>query len=110
MPVYLWEGKNRNNQIQKGELEAASEDAVRAQLNRIRIVPSKIKKKPKDLFENVSFLQPKEKKKDIIVFCRQFSTMIDAGLPIIQCLEILQSQQEYATLKKMLKTMMYNFG
>ena len=104
MPVYLWEGKNRNNQIQKGELEAASEDAVRAQLNRIRIVPSKIKKKPKDLFENVSFLQPKVKEKDIIVFCRQFSTMIDAGLPIIQCLEILQSQQENATLKKMLKT------
>jgi type IV pilus assembly protein PilC len=104
MPVYLWEGKNRNNQIQKGELEAASEDAVRAQLNRIRVVPSKIKKKPKDLFENISFLQPKVKEKDIIVFCRQFSTMIDAGLPIIQCLEILQSQQENATLKKMLKT------
>jgi type IV pilus assembly protein PilC len=104
MPVYLWEGKNRNNQIQKGELEAPTEDAVRAQLNRIRIVPSKIKKKPKDLFENVKFLQPKVKEKDIIVFCRQFSTMIDAGLPIIQCLEILQSQQENATLKKMLKT------
>jgi type IV pilus assembly protein PilC len=104
MPVYLWEGKNRNNQIQKGELEASSEDAVRAQLNRLRIVPNKIKKKPKDLFENVSFLQPKVKEKDIIVFCRQFSTMIDAGLPIIQCLDILQSQQENPTLKRMLKT------
>lgn len=104
MPVYLWEGKNRGNQIQKGELEAPSEDAVRAQLNRLRIVPSKIKKKPKDLFENVAFLQPKIKEKDIIVFCRQFSTMIDAGLPIIQCLDILQSQQENITLKKMLKT------
>lgn len=104
MPVYLWEGKNRNNQIQKGELEAPSEDAVRAQLNRLRIAPSKIKKKPKDLFENIAFLQPKVKEKDIIVFCRQFSTMIDAGLPIIQCLDILQSQQENVTLKKMLKT------
>jgi type IV pilus assembly protein PilC len=104
MPVYLWEGKNRNNQIQKGELEAPSEDAVRAQLNRLRIAPNKIKKKPKDLFENIAFLQPKVKEKDIIVFCRQFSTMIDAGLPIIQCLDILQAQQENATLKKMLKT------
>jgi type IV pilus assembly protein PilC len=85
-------------------LEAPSEDAVRAQLNRLRVVPSKIKKKPKDLFENIAFLQPKIKEKDIIVFCRQFSTMIDAGLPIIQCLDILQSQQENATLKKMLKT------
>jgi len=45
MPVYLWEGKNRSNQIQKGELEVANEDAVRAYLNRIKIVPSKIKKK-----------------------------------------------------------------
>jgi type IV pilus assembly protein PilC len=104
MPVYLWEGKNRNNQIQKGELEAPSEDAVRSQLNRLRVVPSKIKKKPKDLFENVAFLQQKVKEKDVIVFCRQFSTMIDAGLPIIQCLDILQAQQENPTFKKMLKT------
>jgi type IV pilus assembly protein PilC len=103
MPVYLWEGKNRNNQIQKGEMEAASEDAIRVHLNRIRIVPTKIKKKPKDLFENIAFLQPKIKEKDVIVFARQFSTMIDAGLPIIQCLDILQAQQENATFKKMLK-------
>lgn len=103
MPVYLWEGKNRNNQIQKGELEAPNEDAIRAHLNRLRIVPNKIKKKPKDLFENVKFLQPKVKEKDIIIFARQFSTMIDAGLPIIQCLDILQAQQENATFKGMLK-------
>jgi type IV pilus assembly protein PilC len=103
MPVYLWEGKNRSNQIQKGELEAVNEDAVKAYLNRIKIAPGKIKKKPKDLFENVKFLQPKIKEKDIIIFARQFSTMIDAGLPIIQCLDILQSQQENPTLKKMLK-------
>jgi type IV pilus assembly protein PilC len=103
MPVYLWEGKNRNNQIQKGELEAPNEEAVRAHLNRVRIIPNKIKKKPKDLFENVAFLQPKVKEKDIIIFARQFSTMIDAGLPIIQCLDILQSQQENATFKKMIK-------
>lgn len=104
MSVYLWEGKNRNNQTQKGEMEAVSEQAVRAHLNRIRIVPSKIKKKPKDLFENIAFLQPKVKEKDVIVFARQFSTMIDAGLPIIQCLDILQSQQENPTFKKMLKS------
>jgi type IV pilus assembly protein PilC len=103
MPVYLWEGKNRNNQIQKGELEAPNEEAVRAHLNRVRIIPNKIKKKPKDLFENMAFLQPKIKEKDIIIFARQFSTMIDAGLPIIQCLDILQSQQENATFKKMVK-------
>jgi type IV pilus assembly protein PilC len=84
-------------------MEAAGVDVVRANLGRLRIVPTKIKKKPKDLFENVSFLQPKVTKKDVILFCRQFSTMIDAGLPIIQCMDILHAQQENATFKKMLK-------
>ena len=103
MPIYLWEGKNRNNIVQKGEMDASSEDGVRSNLNRLRITPTKIKKKPKDLFENVSFLQPSITQRDVILFCRQFSTMIDAGLPIIQCMDILHSQQENATFKKMLK-------
>ncbi|MFP4255634.1 MAG: type II secretion system F family protein [Desulfobacterales bacterium] len=103
MPVFQWEGKDRSNQVKKGEIEAATEQEARRILARQRINPTKVKKKPKDLFENVSFLQPKVKEQDIIVFCRQFSTMIDAGLPIIQCLDILQSQQENPTFKKMLK-------
>ncbi len=103
MPTFVWEGKNRNNIVQKGEMEASGVDAVRANLNRLRILPTKVKKKPKDLFENVAFLQPKVTQKDVILFCRQFSTMIDAGLPIIQCMDILHAQQENATFKKMLK-------
>ena len=103
MPVYLWTGKNRSNVNQKGEIEAISEEAVKAQLVRQRITVTKIKKKPKDLFENVAFLQPKVKEHDVIIFARQFSTMIDAGLPIIQCLDILYSQQSNVTFKKMLK-------
>ncbi|MFW6333660.1 MAG: type II secretion system F family protein [Desulfosalsimonas sp.] len=103
MPVFQWEGKDRSNQVRKGEIEAATEQEARRILARQRVNPTKVKKKPKDLFENVSFLQPKVKEQDIIVFCRQFSTMIDAGLPIIQCLDILQSQQENPTFKKMLK-------
>ena len=103
MPIYLWEGKNRNNIVQKGEMEASSEDLVRSNLNRLRITPTKIKKKPKDLFENIAFLQPSVTQRDVILFCRQFSTMIDAGLPIIQCMDILHAQQENATFKKMLK-------
>jgi type IV pilus assembly protein PilC len=104
MPIYLWEGKNRNNIVQKGEMEASSDDVVRSNLNRLRITPTKIKKKPKDLFENVAFLQPKVTQRDVILFCRQFSTMIDAGLPIIQCMDILHAQQENVTFKKMLKS------
>ncbi|MGD2272394.1 MAG: type II secretion system F family protein [Desulfobacterales bacterium] len=104
MPVYLWTGKSPRGAKKKGEMEASSEEIVRASLKRMKIEPIKIKPKPKDLFENISFLQPRVKTTDIILFARQFSTMIDAGLPIIQCLDILYSQQENATFKKMLKS------
>ena len=103
MPVYQWIGNNKKNETRKGEMEAANEAIVRSNLVRLRIRPTKIKKKPKDLFENVSWLQPKVKEKDIILFARQFSTMIDAGLPIIQCLEILYTQQNNKTFKGMIK-------
>ena len=103
MAVYLWEGKNKKEETQKGEMEAPNEEAVRSNLHRLRITPIKIKKKPKDLFENVSFLQPKIGERDVIIFARQFSTMIDAGLPIIQCLNILYSQQDNKRFQRMLK-------
>ena len=103
MPVYQWIGTNRKNETRKGQMEASNEAVVRSNLMRIKITPSKIKKKPKDLFENVSWLQPVVKQRDIILFARQFSTMIDAGLPIIQCLEILHTQQGNKTFKRMIK-------
>jgi type IV pilus assembly protein PilC len=108
MTVYIWTGKNRKGETQKGEMDAASENAVRSHLTRLKITPIRIRKKPKDLLENLSFLQPVVKQNDVILFCRQFSTMIDAGLPIIQCLEILHSQQENVTFKKMLKNIKEN--
>jgi type IV pilus assembly protein PilC len=103
MTVYIWKGKNKSGSTQKGEIEAASEETVLAQLGRMKIVNPKVKKKPKDLFANIAFMQPKVTQKDVILFCRQFSTMIDAGLPIIQCLDILQAQQDNPTFKKTLK-------
>ena len=99
MPVFLWEGTNRKNEVQKGEIEAPDERGVRGHLNRLRIRPTKIKKKPKDIV----LFPPKVTEKDVILFARQFSTMIDAGLPIIQCLDILYSQQENKTFKNILK-------
>jgi type IV pilus assembly protein PilC len=104
MPAFVWQGKNAKGVKKKGEMEASSEGAVRANLKRMKIAPTKVKPKPKDIFENVAFLQPKVKEHDIILFARQFSTMIDAGLPIIQCLDILYSQQENVTFKRMLKS------
>ncbi|MEE8480293.1 MAG: type II secretion system F family protein [Desulfobacterales bacterium] len=103
MPIYLWQGKNRKGETKKGDMEAADEDTVRAHLSRLKITPTKIKPKPKDIFENIAFLQPKVQTSDIMLFARQFSTMIDAGLPIIQCLEIFTNQQENVSFKKMLK-------
>ena len=101
--IYIWKGKNPKGRKVKGEMEAESVDQVRNSLQRRKITAGKIKKKPKDLFENVAFLQPKVKETDVIIFSRQFSTMIDAGLPLLQCLDILQSQQENPTFKKNLK-------
>ncbi len=103
MPVYLWQGKNKKGDVQKGEMDVPNENAVRAQLQKMRIAPTKIKVKPKDLFANIAFFQPKVKQEDVIIFCRQFSTMIDAGLPIIQCLDILYAQQDNPTFKKEIK-------
>lgn len=103
MPVYLWQGKNRKNMTRKGEMEAPDENTVRTRLTQQGIAPSKIKPKPKDILENISFLQPKITEKNVIIFARQLSTMIDAGLPIVQCLDILVAQEENATLRKVLR-------
>ena len=103
MPVYVWKGEDKRGKTQKGEIEAHNEAAVRAHLRRMAIQPSKIKEKSKDLFENVSFLQPKIQTSDVVVFSRQFATMINAGLPLIQSLDILQAQEENKTFKKILK-------
>ncbi|MBF0507933.1 MAG: type II secretion system F family protein [Deltaproteobacteria bacterium] len=104
MPVYKWVGKNKKGETKKGELEAENENSARFQLRRMQITPDKLKAKPKDLFENVAFLQPGVTEKDIVIFTRQFSTMIDAGLPLVQCLEILSAQNENKTFKIILKT------
>ncbi len=102
MPVYIWKGTNRAGKKVKGQIEALDEAAVSNLLKRQRIEPTKIKEAPKDLFENIAFMQPKVKETDIVIFTRQFATMIDAGLPLVQCLEILAGQSEHATFKKLL--------
>ena len=103
MPDYIWKGVNRKGKKKKGEMEAESENFVRLSLRRQGLEPTKIKPKPTDLFVNVKFVQPKVTEKDIVVMTRQFATMIDAGLPLVQCLEILFSQQENKTFKRILK-------
>ena len=102
MPVYIWKGKNSQGEKRKGEIEAPDQTAVLAQLKRLRISDPVIKLKPKDLFENVAFFKPKVTGKDVVIFTRQLSTMIDAGLPLVQGLEILERQQDNTTFKRVL--------
>jgi type IV pilus assembly protein PilC len=102
MPHFNWKGKNSYGEKRKGVIEAPNIEAARAHLKKIRITPSKLKEKPKDLLENIEFFQPKVTGKDVVIFTRQLSTMIDAGLPLVQGLEILGNQQENPTFKKIL--------
>lgn len=103
MPVYTWVAETKKGRKLKGELEAADERIALSQLKRRNLTVKKLKPKPKDIFENVSWMQPKVKNKDIVVFTRQFSTMIDAGLPLVQGLTILAEQSENKTFKAILK-------
>lgn len=100
MPIYVWKGINSYGEKRKGKIEAVDEAGARAQLKRMRIDVSVCKEAPKDLFENIEFFQPKVTGKDIVIFTRQLSTMIDAGLPLVQCLQILGKQQANPTFKK----------
>lgn len=102
MPEFVWRGKSTAGNIVKGEMNEVNESVVIQKLRKMNYSDIKVKKKPKDLFENVEFFQPKVTTKDVVIFTRQFATMIDAGLPLVQCLEILASQQENKTFKKIL--------
>ncbi len=96
--VFTWEGKNRQGTVQKGELSANSKDEVFALLRKQNILPINVSAKPKEI--KLSFGAPKVKDKDIVILTRQLATMIDAGLPLVQCLDILGSQTENPTLGK----------
>ena len=96
--VFTWEGKTRQGSVQKGEIAANSKEDVLALLRRQNIQPINVVAKPREL--KLSFGAPKVKDKDIVIFTRQLATMIDAGLPLVQCLDILGSQTENKTLAK----------
>lgn len=94
------EGVNSYGEKRKGKIDAPNEAAAEAQLRKNRIKISSLKEAPKDIFENISFFQPKVTGKDVVIFTRQLSTMIDAGLPLVQSLDILGNQQENPTFKR----------
>jgi type IV pilus assembly protein PilC len=103
MPVYTWKGKTRQGTVTAGVMEAANEEAVMTQLRGQMLTPIKVKVKPKDISEYLGFLKQGIKTKELVIFTRQFATMIDAGLPLVQCLKILGDQQENPTFKKIIE-------
>jgi type IV pilus assembly protein PilC len=100
MPTFEWKGTARNGQTQTGVLVADSKDAVIAVMRRQQIVVTAVKEKGKEIaLPKFGGRVPAQM---IAIFTRQFSVMIDAGLPLVQCLEILASQQEHKTFKRTL--------
>jgi type IV pilus assembly protein PilC len=100
-PIWQWEAKNKSGEIKKGEMEASDADAVHSRLRSLGLNPEKVKKKPLE----INFKMPGiggVGGKDLLVFTRQFATMIDAGLPLVQCLDILGSQMDKAAFRKVI--------
>ena len=102
MPIYKWEGKTAKGAIKKGEMEAPNEAAIRIHLRQQNIVPTKIVSKGKRDQFSLPF-KKKVKQRSVAIFTRQLATMIDAGLPLVQSLEILSAQQENKVFKNIIR-------
>lgn len=98
MATFVWSGKTAEGVVQNGELEAPNRGSALAQLRRRRINVISLKPKPREI--TIPGLGSRVTEKEIVIFTRQFATMIDAGLPLVQCLDILAKQTENKTFAK----------
>ncbi len=101
LPVWVWEGKNKNGETKKGETEAPDEATVQQRLRSMALVNVKIKKKSIAFNLKIPGLGGISQK-DLVIFTRQFATMIDAGLPLVQCLDILATQLDNLAFREVL--------
>ena len=102
IPVFKWSGKTKAGEQRSGEMEGADAGAVEARLRQMGIEPVKVKKKAREF--KLALPGAGVQSKDLLVFTRQFSVMIDAGLPLVQALEIIGSQADNLTFRKVLLT------
>ena len=102
MPTYAFKGRNRLNEMIAGEREAATQDDLRALLSREQIVMTQASEKGREISIPKLGRRKKVKAKELAVFTRQFSVMIDAGLPLVQCIDILGEQQQNPFFKDVL--------
>src|SRR2546423_9242297 len=101
MPIWVWEGKTKTGEVKRGEVEAADETQVQQRLRAMALQNVKIKKKALQF----AFKLPGVGgigQKDLVIFTRQFATMIDAGLPLVQCLDILGTQLDNLAFREVL--------
>ena len=100
MPAYAWKGKNRMGEVQEGVLVSDSRDAAAATLKRNGIEVMNVRVMAADGGKSLGKVPPKE----LAIFTRQFSVMIDAGLPLVQCLEILGAQQAHKGFQRIIES------
>jgi type IV pilus assembly protein PilC len=108
MPTYVFKGRNRLNELVSGEREAANQDDLRNALRREQIVITQASEKGREISIPKLGRGKKVKAKELSVFTRQFSVMIDAGLPLVSCLDILAQQQQNAFFKDVLNQVRQN--
>jgi len=101
LPVWKWEAKTRQGEVRGGEMEAADDAAVKARLSQMGLEPTRVKKKPREIHIKIPGFGGVTTK-DLLVFTRQFSVMIDAGLPLVQALEIIATQADNREFRRVL--------
>jgi len=109
MPLFEYTARNpQTGQIQKGQLDVPSKDDVTSYLRKNRMMLVSLREAPKPIKLNFAFGKPSVKTRDIVIFTRQFATMINAGLPLVQSLDILSKQTENATLKSVTRSVVFD--
>lgn len=104
MPTFVFKGKNRLNEVISGEREATDREALRQILRREQVIMTSAKEKGREIsIPKLGRTKKKVAPKELAIFTRQFSVMIDAGLPLVQCLEILAEQQPNDFFKEVLR-------
>src|SRR5436853_6013790 len=101
LPIWVWEGKTKTGEGKRGEVEAPDEASVQQRLRAMALNNVKIKKKPIQISLKLPGLGGISQK-DLVIFTRQFATMIDAGLPLVQCLDILAGQLDNLAFREVL--------
>jgi|SRR4051812_45484401 len=108
MPTFAYKGRNRLNELVQGEREAKNQEELRALLRREQVVMTQASEKGRNISIPKLGRRKKVKAKELAIFTRQFSVMIDAGLPLVQCIDILAEQQQNVFFKDVLRQVRQN--